>query len=372
MSGTAGFVVDTVHSIADSVQPGAWAAAVAGTGEVDRPGHGESLRDAAHALRERHPRRGRRRHPAVPRREQRVLVRQGADGADGHLVLSSTPPWTASPPPSTAPACPKDTPKITIVPIQFPDVAGKGNPSTMFADPDAGHAVNAKSKNRNAAITFALWMGGTKEGQQIVVNNMDSFATLNGVIAAVGHDQAGQPRGAAAPARRGHQQASVAAKDARSLGLSAELSQAIIDASQAMVNGEQVPGRRRGRHPGRGRRDEASEAPHPARPVTPSRPGGRRDHHDDRSEDPATATAQRSPRRSSGLHRPPGLPWILPAMVVSVGLLYYCIGYTGYISTLDGMARLRCGRTSDSPTTPGWSPTRCSGGLSPTPWCSSW
>jgi ABC-type glycerol-3-phosphate transport system substrate-binding protein len=75
---------------------------------------------------------------------------------------------------------PADTPKITIVPIPFPDVAGKGNPSTMFADPDAGHSVNAKSKNRNAAITFALWMGGTKEGQQIVVNNMDSFATLNG------------------------------------------------------------------------------------------------------------------------------------------------------------------------------------------------
>jgi raffinose/stachyose/melibiose transport system permease protein len=33
--------------------------------------------------------------------------------------------------------------------------------------------------------------------------------------------------------------------------------------------------------------------------------------------------------------RPPGLPWILPALVLSVGLLYYGIGYTGYISTLD-------------------------------------
>jgi raffinose/stachyose/melibiose transport system permease protein len=30
-----------------------------------------------------------------------------------------------------------------------------------------------------------------------------------------------------------------------------------------------------------------------------------------------------------------GLPWILPALVVSVGVLYYCIGYTGYISTLN-------------------------------------
>ncbi len=30
-----------------------------------------------------------------------------------------------------------------------------------------------------------------------------------------------------------------------------------------------------------------------------------------------------------------GLPWILPALVICVGLIYYCIGYTGYISTLN-------------------------------------
>jgi raffinose/stachyose/melibiose transport system permease protein len=41
--------------------------------------------------------------------------------------------------------------------------------------------------------------------------------------------------------------------------------------------------------------------------------------------------ARRRPRRLT----PPGLPWILPALVVCVGLLYYCIGYTGVISTYD-------------------------------------
>ena len=40
-------------------------------------------------------------------------------------------------------------------------------------------------------------------------------------------------------------------------------------------------------------------------------------------------TGRRGPRR------PPGLPWILPALVLSVGLIYYAIGYTGYISTLN-------------------------------------
>lgn len=40
-------------------------------------------------------------------------------------------------------------------------------------------------------------------------------------------------------------------------------------------------------------------------------------------------------RRRRGLRQPHGLPWILPALVLSVGLIYYCIGYTGFISTLD-------------------------------------
>jgi raffinose/stachyose/melibiose transport system permease protein len=46
----------------------------------------------------------------------------------------------------------------------------------------------------------------------------------------------------------------------------------------------------------------------------------------------------RSGRR--GPRRPPGLPWILPALVLSVGLIYYGIGYTAYISTLnwDGLS----------------------------------
>lgn len=54
-----------------------------------------------------------------------------------------------------------------------------------------------------------------------------------------------------------------------------------------------------------------------------------------------TATLTRAPAPASraaarrGPRRPPGLPWILPALVLTVGLIYYGIGYTGYISTLN-------------------------------------
>lgn len=55
------------------------------------------------------------------------------------------------------------------------------------------------------------------------------------------------------------------------------------------------------------------------------------------------ATGDRSPRgagrRRRRLHAS-GLPWILPALVLGIGLIYYCIGYTGYISLLnwDGLS----------------------------------
>ena len=42
-----------------------------------------------------------------------------------------------------------------------------------------------------------------------------------------------------------------------------------------------------------------------------------------------------STRRSRPLPIPSGIPWILPALILTVGLIYYCIGYTGYISTLN-------------------------------------
>jgi ABC-type sugar transport system permease subunit len=56
---------------------------------------------------------------------------------------------------------------------------------------------------------------------------------------------------------------------------------------------------------------------------------------------PQAAADQARPKgHRRGPRRPSGLPWILPAFVFVVGIIYYCIGYTGYISTLswDGVS----------------------------------
>jgi raffinose/stachyose/melibiose transport system permease protein len=56
--------------------------------------------------------------------------------------------------------------------------------------------------------------------------------------------------------------------------------------------------------------------------------------NDGRPGSPVQTRTQGGRRRRRPV-RPPGLPWILPALVLTVGLIYYAVGYTGYISTLD-------------------------------------
>ncbi|GAA1969515.1 ABC transporter substrate-binding protein [Microbacterium deminutum] len=79
----------------------------------------------------------------------------------------------------TAAGLPSDTPLPTLVPITFPNVGG--TTPGMITDVDYGVAVNSKSKNRNAATTFALWLGATKEGQQAIADPLDEYPVLSGV-----------------------------------------------------------------------------------------------------------------------------------------------------------------------------------------------
>jgi ABC-type glycerol-3-phosphate transport system substrate-binding protein len=70
---------------------------------------------------------------------------------------------------------------FTAVPIPFPSAVKGGTPGALFGDADYGLAVNAKSKNRNAATTFAVWMGTSAAGQQVVANALNDIPSLTGV-----------------------------------------------------------------------------------------------------------------------------------------------------------------------------------------------
>jgi raffinose/stachyose/melibiose transport system substrate-binding protein len=67
------------------------------------------------------------------------------------------------------------------LPMEFPDVAGKGNGSVPFGEVDYGLAINADSPNMGAAKTFVTWMTMTEAGQQNVANAIDLLPALQGV-----------------------------------------------------------------------------------------------------------------------------------------------------------------------------------------------
>src|SRR5262249_3164737 len=70
---------------------------------------------------------------------------------------------------------------FTILPVAFPDVAGKGITSEMYGDADYGLAVYGKSKNRAAAETFVKWMTTSTTGQQVVADQLDDIPSLKGI-----------------------------------------------------------------------------------------------------------------------------------------------------------------------------------------------
>ena len=67
---------------------------------------------------------------------------------------------------------------FTMIPIDFPDLAGTKNTGSMFSDIDYATAVTANSENAGAALTFALWLGTSQKGQQLIADSLNVIPVL--------------------------------------------------------------------------------------------------------------------------------------------------------------------------------------------------
>jgi raffinose/stachyose/melibiose transport system substrate-binding protein len=236
MGGTSGFVIDTLHSIMDSVQPGLWTDLLANKAKWTDAGAVQSmqiLQDLTKSKILDSGATGIQQYPdvnndfltgKVPMVQMGTWYQQYASVASLTAALQGA-------------GVSANTKKVTIMPISFPDVAGKGNPATLFTDPDAGQAVNAKSKVRAAAVTFALWLGNTQHGQQVVANNLDEFPTLNGVGVQFDKVTLVNPS-VQGPALQNVTKQLASATEVRSYGIGAQLSAAIIQACQQVTSGK--------------------------------------------------------------------------------------------------------------------------------------
>jgi len=67
---------------------------------------------------------------------------------------------------------------FVALPIPFPAVEAGGTPGAIYGNSGGGLAVSAKSKNKEAASTFATWLATAKGGQQIIANLMVNTPSL--------------------------------------------------------------------------------------------------------------------------------------------------------------------------------------------------
>jgi raffinose/stachyose/melibiose transport system substrate-binding protein len=235
----AGFEVDTLHSIADSVQPGWWTKATDGKAKWTDPQgvkmlsiwkqlNTEGILDPGALGIEQYPDANNAfLSGKAPMVQMGTWYRQYTEVASLKSALSAA-------------GVPSSTKQITMVPIPFPDVAGKGNKPGLFGDPDYALAVNKKSKHVAAATTFALWLSSTKQGQQVIADNLDEDPVLESVSADVSKLPLVSDKVQAPYLQKLAAQGSNVTQP-RLANISAALDQAIEDAATTVLGGQATP-----------------------------------------------------------------------------------------------------------------------------------
>jgi len=126
---------------------------------------------------------------------------------------------------------------FTMIPVQFPDVAGTGNVGNMFGDADYGLAVSAKSDEQAAATTFATWLATSENGQQAVANTLNNIPSLNGIQPQWEQIDLVDPDAQLKPLQQYTEQAA-AATQPRFATVSADLNTAFKDALIGVATGD--------------------------------------------------------------------------------------------------------------------------------------
>jgi raffinose/stachyose/melibiose transport system substrate-binding protein len=237
--GQPGFDIDTLHSISDSIQPGTFTKATVGEVKWTDPTIVQALsifkQLSTDGILD----------------EGAVGIKQYPDANNGFLsgkvpmvqMGSWYQQYTTQPALKAAVAAagvPSDTPLITMTPVPFPDVAGKGNKPNLFGDPDYALAVNARSKVQDAATTFALWLSSTKEGQQIVADHLTDYPALESVSTNWSTNSLVNPA-VQEPALKALGQRVNQVDQARQANLPAAMIQALVTANQAVIGGQSTP-----------------------------------------------------------------------------------------------------------------------------------
>ena len=130
---------------------------------------------------------------------------------------------------------------FTMIPISFPDLAGTGNVGYMFSDIDYSTAVAASGKNIEAATTFAVWLGATQEGQQLIADSLNVVPVLQSATPNWDAVQLVNPEAQNDTVKAYLETAMGNADNPRFGEISADLNQAMMDVLAGVASGQITP-----------------------------------------------------------------------------------------------------------------------------------
>ncbi|RED51189.1 ABC transporter substrate-binding protein [Cohnella lupini] len=130
---------------------------------------------------------------------------------------------------------------FTMIPIPFPDLAGTGNTGSMFGDLDYSTAVSAKSNNIKAATTFAVWLGTSQSGQQIIADSLNVVPSLKSATPDWDNVKLVNPEKQNEPIKEYLQNAMNSGDNPRFAGINADMNQVMMDVLAGVAGGTITP-----------------------------------------------------------------------------------------------------------------------------------
>ena len=234
----AGFNIDTIHAIADNVEPGKFVAAT--RGEV--PWTDASIVQAFTLWKQLFDEGIM--QPGALGYNQYPDANNDFMAQDAAMVMMGT--WyTQNLVPDVMRAAMEaagstDEP-FTMLPIAFPDIAGTGNTGSLFGDVDYGQGVSANSSNQDAATTFALWMGTSEKGQQVIADSLNLIPALKSITPNWDNVELVNPAVQEEPVKALIEQASAVTDSPRFATINADMNDALQDALTKVADGTSTP-----------------------------------------------------------------------------------------------------------------------------------
>lgn len=237
-AGQGAFNIDTFHAIADNVSPGTFTKATRGEASWTDASIVKALELWKGLFDEGIMQEGALGLQQYPEANNLFMSQKAAMVMMGSWYTSNALPDTMK---AAIESASSTEEPFTMLPIDFPDIAGTGNTGSMFGDLDYSTAVSATSKNIKAATTFAVWLGTSQNGQQMIADSLNVVPSLKSATPDWDNVKLVNPEKQNEAIKKYIENSMNSGDNPRFAGINADMNQAMMDVLAGVAGGTITP-----------------------------------------------------------------------------------------------------------------------------------